>query len=320
MIRKIAVAGLVTGMMAFGSAGIASAAPSIVPSAVHTASEGTSGIEALHGNTMSNMGATIVTSPAALNIGGVGQGGIGEQLCDPNTGQGLQIGLTSNGSSFSVEYAIGTLAGAAKFVCEGDGVLANPHVLNANLTGIGVGDVVKVYESFRNVLRYRWAKTHWVRMWQGRATFQAYDQSTGSGPYTAYVRTAPIWNLDSAGAGVQQNTTLLSACTPVVPMGSFFSPNQSTTGDNEYNEAYTGGSGACNLVAAFSNIFTDGNITGVLGTGPGLTVTGQWNEVVTTGGGLPGNAALVATNDTLSPDFQSFSPSSLDVFAGQVTG
>lgn len=310
-------------MVAGTGAAAASAAPVIVPKAVHVAKDGTAGIEALHGNSVRNIGATLTTSSPALNIGGVGTGGLGDQLCDPNTGFGLQLGLTSNGSSFTVEYAAGILPGAAQFVCEGNGVLQSPHVMNANLTGIAVGDEVKLFTSFRN---YRLGHRH-HHYWRGRATFQAFDSTTGAGPYTARVWTKADWDLSSAGAGVQQNTTLTSACTPVAnPV--FVPPILSSTPNGPDGSAYnTGfplflpvGSGACNELADFYNVFTNGPF-GIFGSGRGLTETGQWNEVYTSGGGLKANAAIVATNDTLYPAVPfSSSPSEFDVYAGQVVG
>jgi hypothetical protein len=329
----IGATGLVLAGVGVAGVGVASAAPAIVhPDALHSQSDGTAGIEANKGISAKSIGATVIAAPAFQNIGAVGKGGGGTQLCDPNNGFGLQLGLTATGpSTDTVEYAAGTLAGAAKNVCEGNGVLDNPHVLNANLSGISQGDTIQLYTHFFNT---KVKSCHWVgpkghahrvcnHVWQGRATFQAYDATTGEGVYTAYVHTAADWNLGSVGAGIQQDTTGLSACTPLVTAA--FSPNQSTTSSAETGAGYFPpaeplgiGSGACNLVIAFSKVIVDG--PGIFETfGAGLTATGAWNEITTTGGGLPQNAVVVGTNGTLFP-MSGFGASSLDVFAGQVLG
>jgi hypothetical protein len=326
--RKIATllaAGSAAAMLALGSTGAANASvavPSPDGAVLHYAGDGTSGVEALLGDSAYNIGATVVASPSFLNVGGVGTGGGGVQLCDPDNGFAVQLGLTSNGSTDSVQYAAGVLTGAAKYACEGNGVLPASQAKEfptGNLNGIANGDQVLLYASFHNVRVYVGGRRHRHREWQGRADLTAFDATTGAGPYNAYIKTAADWNMDSAGAGVQQNTTLVSACTPAVASGTDFVPDQSTTGNAEAGQD-PGGSGACNLVMAFSNVFVNEPGGNIFASGPGLTQTGFWNDVDTTGGGISSNVALASTNSTLDPAVKSTSASALDVFAGDPTG
>jgi hypothetical protein len=236
----------------------------------------------------------------------VGTGGIGAQLCDPNTGFGLQIGEVSNGSTFSVEYATGVLKGANADNCVGNGVLANPHVLNKALTGLPQGDSVQVW-----IHTWTYVKTN-PGVGRGNTfkagVFEAFDVSSGFEIWTSPVQwKLPDANLSNAGVGVQQNTTGLSSCTPI-PMS--------------YTNNYVGGSGACNDVADFSGVWawagSDHRHVPLIGsaTARGLA---HWNaiQVVTTGGGLKGNIATVAPDDSLLPTTGTMQ-SSFSVYAGNV--
>lgn len=306
VLAAIAAAAVIGGGAAVG---LLPAGASLLPQ-YQVVKSGTAGYYAI-GSNFHNVGTVVKLDPAAVNIGGVGTGGIGTQLCDPNNGFGLQLGVVSNGSTFSVEYADGILAGANADNCVGNGVLANPHVLNANLTAVQPGDSVQLYTSWAN---YRTTihvgRDHRPeRVERGRATFQAMDLTSGFEVYTATISGLPADSaLSSAGAGIQQDTTGMSACTPVVPFGA---SNYPTTVN------YTGGSGACNDVADFSNVFANGH-GGMFGFGPGLAT---WNavQVITTGGGLRPNAATVAPNDTLVPTV-GFNESAFNVYAGEVLG
>lgn len=297
--RLAALIGAVLGVigLALGTSGIANA--SLLPQ-YQVVKGGTAGYYGI--GSFENIGATVTPRAAAVNIGGVGTGGIGTQLCDPNNGFGLQLGLVSNGSTFTVEYAAGTLAGASADACVGNGVLANPHVIHQNLASVQVGDPVQLYTSFTNYRTTVKVKSgkHWVtkHVWRGRATFEAFDWNSVESYSATVSGLAADWSLSNAGAGVQQDTTGMSACTPVTAH-------------------YTGGSGACNDVADFSGVFVNG-FGGLFGGGPGLA-SHPAIQVITTGGGLKANAATVAPNDTLTPT-SGLGESSFSVFAGEVLG
>jgi hypothetical protein len=296
------------------------AGASLVPS-YQAVSDGTAGYYTQTGLAVHDIGAAIDPNAAALNIGGVGTGGIGTQICDPNNGFGLQLGLVSNGKSFSVEYATGTLKGAHADNCVGNGVLVHPHVLNANLTGLPVGDQVLIYTSYGTYKQTTGTKAQGRGKRFGKATFQATD-SLGFETYSATVWKLPVDGaLDMAGAGVQQDTTGMSACTPLYAFDGNVTPhNDHLTPPLAAPDMvdYTGGSGACNDVADFSGVFLNGQF-GLFGFGPGLATFGQTHQVVTTGGGLKVNAAVVAPNDTLTPS-SGPGESMFSVYAGQVIG
>lgn len=263
---------------------------------------GTAGYYTVTGIGVKNIDSTVTLNSAATNIGGVGTGGIGDQLCDPNNGFGLQLGAVANpNSTFSIEYQTGTLAGANADNCVGNGVLPNPHILNQNLTAIPVGDSVQLYISYSTYRKTNGTRAQGRGQLFGMAAFQAYDETSGFELYSADVWKLPYdLNINSAGVGVQQDTTGMSACTPTVTDG------------------YNGGSGACNDVADFSNVFLNGKY-GIFGFGPGLTSYGHTIQVITTGGGNKANAALVAPNGTLTPAPTGTGESAFSVFAGQVT-
>jgi hypothetical protein len=125
------------------------------------------------------------------------------------------------------------------------------------------------------------------------------DVTSGFEVYSARVNTRYDFQLDSAGVGVQQDTTGMSAC-----------PNSTL-----HYPAPGGGTGACNDVADFSGVFANGS-GGIFGSGYGLA---NWNavQVITTGGGLKANAAIVAPDDSITPS-SGTGESSLSVFAGEV--
>lgn len=305
------------GLAMAGTSGVASA--NILPQ-YQAVSDGTAGYYAI--GSFWSVGATVTTQPAAGNIGGVGKGGIGTQLCDPNNGFGLQLGEVSNGTTFSVEYATGILSGAAKDACVGNGVLPNPHILNPALTGLAQGDSVMLYTRFWNShdrVR-RWVHRHWVwtRAWQGHVLFQAFDATSGFDVFSKYLTTAADWHLDNAGTGVQQNTTGLSACTPVLAFDALAPVPAPYTipSPPKVTMVYKGGSGACNDVADFAGVFANGSDIWNSFSAPGLA---HWNviQAITTGGGLKGNAATVAPDDTLTP-VSGTGDSMFSVFAGQV--
>jgi len=257
---------------------------------VHEVANGTAGYEALSGAAFRSVSTIMTTDPQFTNIGGVGSGGAGTQLCDPNSGFAAQEGETTNGTTATVEYKTGIIPGAAKNKCEGDGVLPGPSVLNANLTGLSIGDIVFLWTHFYNVRVHVHVKVgkHWVWVWrwQGRAVFQAYDLSTGEGPYTAFVHTQADWAMDSAGAGMQQDTTLTSVCAPLVP---------------EVGYPDGGESGACNAVASFADAQVNSpSIFALTGSPLGLAPGAVLQQVVTTVGGLAANPATVAPNNSLT--------------------
>jgi hypothetical protein len=293
---------LVFGTAAAVSAALAAGMPALPASAVlrtgtnqyADVADGTAGYYASNGTSFRNAGAVILTSASALNIGGVGKGGIGVQLCDPNNGFGLQDGITSNGSTFTVEYATGILKGANADNCVGNGLLASPHVLNANLAGLPVGDAVTVYESYRLYRKANGTRKQGRGGLYGVATFQAMDNN-GFEVFTADVWKLPAdRHLTMAGAGVQQDTTgLTGSCAPVV-----------TSGLPQYQTAPLNKTGACNDAADFSGVFADGTggIGGFAGNGSGDGLA-HWTttETVTSVGGLRANAPIVAPDHSLMP-------------------
>lgn len=297
-----------------GSLAVAGSANAALSPTYQAVADGTSGYYQQTGLTVHDIGAIITPDAAALNIGGVGQGGAGVQGCDPNNGFGFQEGLVSNGTSFSVEYATGVLKGANADNCVGNGVLVDPHILNANLTGLPVGDSVTLYARYSTYKKTNGSKAQGKGQWFGAVTFQAAD-ANGFETYTDTVwKLAVDGNVNMAGAGIQQDTTGMSACTPVLPYSG--SPTEPT--DVTSDVTYTGGSGACNDVADFSDVFVNGHF-GIFGYGPGLTAYGVTHQVITTGGGLKANAAIVAPNDSLAP-FSGTGESAFSVYAGQVIG
>ena len=329
MIRKLAIATAAAAALAIGGASTASAA--LAPQ-YQVNAKGTAGYYDVAGLSVHDIGATIAGNPAALNIGGVGTGGIGTQLCDPNDGFALQLGETSNGSTMSIEYQEGILAGAAKDACVGNGVLPDPHILNANLTGLTVTDTIQTYIAYSTYKKTNGTKAQGKGQIFGAATFQAFDETSGFELYSA-----TIWKLpndlffNSAGAGVEQDTTGLSACTPISPYsdaapeyaeGDTFDAttpvDYNNTGRAGASPAVSGGSGACNDVADFSGVFINGEF-GIFGFGPGLAAFGHTVEVITTGGGLYANAATVAANNTLEPT-SGPAESSFSAYAGEVIG
>lgn len=318
MLRKIVLALVASAALAIGAAGVASAA--LVPS-YQAVADGTAGYYAQTGLSVHNIGAMITTDKAALNIGGVGQGGIGVQGCDPNNGWGFQEGLVSNGTTFSVDYQTGTLAGASADNCVGNGVLPNPHVLNTHLTGLPVGDPVTLYAVYSSYKKTNGTKAQGRGKVFGAVTFQATD-AFGVETYTDTVWKLPAGeNIDMAGAGVEQDTTSMSACTPSLPYStSTTSPSYApmTLFSAMTSVTYTSGSGACNDIADFSYVFLNGN-HGIFGTGHGLAQYGRTHQVITTGGGNLANVAIVAPNDTLTPTAGS-GESSFSVYGGDVLG
>jgi hypothetical protein len=315
--KRIAVAGIAATALAVGAAGIAEASPS---SSYQAVADGTAGYYNQTGISVHDIAAEITTNPASLNIGGVGQGGIGVQGCDPNNGFGFQEGLVSNGKTLSVDYATGTLRGANADNCVGNGVLDNPQTLNVNLTGLPVGDTVWVYASYSTYKKTNGTKAQGRGNHYGAVTFQATDED-GFETYTDTVWKLPVDNnIDMAGAGVQQDTTGMSACSPV---STVVTGPEHNTGGPAFDLAtsdtdYLAPSGACNDVADFNDVFINGKF-GIFGFGPGLAAHGLTHQVITTGGGLKVNTAIVAPNDTLTPT-SGTGESSFSVYAGQVLG
>ena len=297
--------------------GTTAAGAAVLPH-VHVVANGSAGYSTASGNNFRNVGATVTPDPAAQNIGGVGEGGIGVQLGDPNTGFGRQIGLVSNGSTFTVEWAKGILAGANVDNCVGNGVLASPAQLHpTTLSGLPVGDPIQLFIKFRNV-RILVTRCHFSALhhhlvcvtrhvWRGRAKFQAFD-TAGFEVYSATVRTRADFDLAEAGAGIQQDTTGMSADTPLTCPPLLLPPPCGPLYNGIFGPA---GSGAHNRVADFAGVFTNG--TGLGGTGVPFAVNNT-TEVATTAGGLHSNPAIVAPNSSGDGN-----PVSFSVWAGNPT-
>ena len=286
---RIAAGVTAVALIGGGTAGAAMMASAAVNGPQYN-SIGTAGYDAI-GGPFYSVGATVKTDAPALNIGAVGTGGLGVQMCDPNNGYVLQEGeVATSSTSFSVDYQAGKVSGAASDNCVGNGVLKDPLTLNANLTGIPVGATVNLYVHFRTekvaykiwVGKGRHHHFYWGHKRVGKALFQAYDAST----FELYSKTitTPVEFFDNDGAGVEQNTTLVSATTPVTfPAGS-----PSWTG--------TGGSGASNALAAFSAVTVDP--FGIFSPSSDGITDHVSNEVVSSAGSLPGNPAVVAPNNS----------------------
>lgn len=312
------------------------ASAAVVPT-VRLARNGTAGYYTPSSG-VSALGSTVMGTNAILNMGGVGFGGVGQQLCDPTTGLVGQEGLTTNGSTVSVEWKTGNFGFSLDGTCVGNGVLPFPNNFKSAgsvvLTGLSPTDPVQLYTNYRTLFVHN----VWCSPWpnaecreqlipKGLFTFQAFDVNVGD-VFHAFKWVTPWAHLEP-GVGIQQDTTGMSACTPVTPKFaavplSFSEPAVDDPTPTGYsNLSGPNGSGACVDVAEIwgvnvngDGIFSDSGIgladSGVAGLGPAI-------QVATTGGALRGNAAIVAPNNTLTPTGGS-GDSSFDVFAGQVIG
>lgn len=236
LIRRSAVFLAATATAVLTAAGAANAAnpPNNLP---HYGKSGVAGYEYTANHALNHL--TLVINPDAtfVNIGAVGVGGAGGQLCDPNNGYVAQEGVVATSATTeSVDYQAGVLGGCADF-----GVLQNPLQVNAALSSIPLGDSVQVWMSHHNVTTTTGHKGHWKygrevgkgrhRHWQRyrfphwikgnlhkvtatKILFQAQDV-TSNGEVFSKTITAPAKEyFDSTGVGVQQDTTGMSACTP----------------------------------------------------------------------------------------------------------
>jgi hypothetical protein len=89
--------------------------------------------------------ATITANGHVVNLNGTGNndGGLGPELCDPNTGYADQLGLLWDGGAFQVEYGYGTLA-ANNDPCIQSGLLQGltSHLHLMNIPAVGLNDVL----------------------------------------------------------------------------------------------------------------------------------------------------------------------------------
>jgi hypothetical protein len=325
-------------------AAAAAASAGVNANAVQVVGNGDAGYSVTHSEPFANAGATLTPTPLALNVGTLSgmtnTGGIGLQLCDPNNGFGGQVGEVSTGSAMNVEFAYGTLAGAASDNCVGNPLLTNHAELHhTTLSGIPVTDTVDVFASFRNVRVPVWHPGHWAgkgrnrhwvpghrtHKWQGRFKFQAQDETSGFEIYSSpWIHTAADWNLNEAGFGVQQDTNGLSADTPATcPNGTaagiseaagFFNPPLPNAcpvhaGLPLYNGT-TGpdGTGAHAALVSFTGAFVNGDgltLPPCCGAPP-FIFTSNIHEVATTGNGVHANPATTAPNNSFSGGPYSF--------------
>ena len=299
-----------------------SAAAAVGPNIV-TIGSGEAGYYAVSGSSFRNVGFTEQPLAAATNIGGVGRGGIGGQLCDPNNGEAIQAGLVANRDlkTFTVEYATGILSGANVDNCVGNPLLTGPVALHATtLSGVAVSDHVQVLISFQNhkvtvrhpghwtscfrgkgakrhlVVHCRWHRHFFTRVWKGEGKVQAFDTDSGTEVYsTGWLAMGPDWNMDHAGVGIQQDTTGMSAGAITAPPGY----------DGTHGPT---GTGAVNPVVTFSNVFANG--TGLGGIGAPLSSPFfSAFQVATAAGANKANPAIVAPNDSGLPGIGSFTVS-----------
>jgi hypothetical protein len=335
-IRHYAAAGAAAVGLAVYAASAAGAG--LNSNAVQVVGNGDAGYSVTHSEPFSNAGATLTPTPLALNIGqlsgGMNTGGLGLQLCDPNNGFGAQIGEVSTGKTMNVDYAFGTLSGAAVDNCVGNKLLTSFSQLHpTTLSGIPVTDTVDVFASFRNV---RVARVHCdkdhdscfvTHHWEGRLKFQAQDETSGFEIFSSpWIHTMADWNLNEAGFGVQQDTNGLSADTPVTcPNGTapgipeppgFFNPPlpnkcPTTPAAQPVYNGTTGpnGTGAHDALVKFTNAFVNGDGLGLPPCcgAPPFIFTSTVHEVATTGNGLDSNPATTAPDNSFAPGPYTFS-------------
>lgn len=294
--------------------------------AVQVVDNGDAGYSVTHSEPFANAGATLTPTKLALNIGqlsgGKNTGGLGLQLCDPNNGFGAQIGEVSNGKTMNVDFAFGTLTGAAADNCVGDPLLTNFSELHPiGLSGIPATDTVDVFASFRNihtnVTVCHIIKHHLVcihhKVWEGRLKFQAQDETGGFEIFSSpWIHTKADKNLNEAGFGVQQDTNGLSADTPVNcpataaggAVTGFTGPSTSCstiTGNPLYDgNTGPGGTGAHAALVKFTDAFVNGDGLGLppcCGQPP-FIFTSTIHEVATTGNGIDANPATTAPDNS----------------------
>lgn len=310
--------------------GAGTASASVQP-AVRVAANGTAGYYVSTDGTHA-LGGTFTGTQALLNVGAPGVGGTGLQMCDPNSGQTDQVGIVAVGNFVQVMYQLGVLS-----KCVGAGVLQNPKVVSFNLTGLNPTDSISLYEN-EKVFRVPnvWCSTNTSNPCRRHKinaqlnVFWGFDNSISSDVFyrEAWNLTNLQWNgFTSVGAGIQQDLVGMSACTTPyghgVPVVQGNTPPYVGVGPTGYSPVPDGvaGSGACNLVASATRVSVNG--PGIFSPGffglnaQGFDGEGPTVQVATTGGGLSGNAAIVAPNNTISGGI---GPSNLGLFAGQVLG
>jgi hypothetical protein len=98
----------------------------------------------------------VVTNQLKNLDGAGGLGGAGVELCDPNTGYSVQLGVQWTGSRYQISYGrgiLGDLSGSDP--CIMSGLVSGPTPLSPIALNPNVGDQLK-FEIFYN------PKTHWV--------------------------------------------------------------------------------------------------------------------------------------------------------------
>lgn len=99
-----------------------------------------------------------VTNQIKFLDGTGGNGGVGTELCDPNTGYSIQLGVQWNGSQFVVRYGAGNLLPGADPCIQSGLVLSPPPVTLAPLALNPVtGDQLSFAEYYN-------PSTHWVTL------------------------------------------------------------------------------------------------------------------------------------------------------------
>lgn len=344
----VAVAAVATaGGFALAGASAAGAANGPLQSSVRLVSNGTAGYYVQTDGTNS-IGATVKGAGALLNIGGANLGGAGVQLCDPNTNYAAQLGLVPSGTTVSVMWQAGTLGGN----CVGKGVLPNPNNFLAAgvpvLTGMPVSDVYNLWIGNRVLLVHNvWCSTnpnarcrHHL-IFRSLLTFKAVDTTQNADVFTAIKWTAPHWGgFANAGAGIQQDLQMVSACGPAADSKSdptltcgtvaaeaaedvadAFAPLSAEESGYDATNGDTAGSGANNLVVQFKDVNLNGGgvfSSSAIGLNDTVTGLGPDVQVATSALALPANPTVVAPDNTLDP--KATGPSQFEVFAGNPIG
>lgn len=117
---------ILAGLTAIGLGGgimVASGAGADVSSSVFQVSNGQAGYVTFGGR-FEHIYSHVYLRQTALNQ----QADLGQQLCDPNTGDAVQVGVVPATGGFLPEWATGQLSGTSVSACAGDGLLAQSDI------------------------------------------------------------------------------------------------------------------------------------------------------------------------------------------------
>jgi hypothetical protein len=149
MSRRLALAAAALGLAgaaALGTTAAAHADPAGIGVVQNTAGEAGYFVNSNNHTRIRDAQATIPVVNQIKNLNGTGtnDGGLGPELCDPNTGFADQLGVLWDGTAFQVEYGYGTLApGSDPCIQSGllQGMTSHLHLMNA--PAVNLGDVLR---------------------------------------------------------------------------------------------------------------------------------------------------------------------------------